>query len=235
MEIMNYFCCDERRRNAVKDHPFLNGIDFLEVVDNPADAYEDRQTTLIVHFLKDLISGNLDKQNIKIEGGERVKNIEVIAIAIGLPGSPPSSPILSPPSSPPGNTDPNKLLIVRVKEAGDFSQYTLRLIKDNKSSDPPDGFDPVLSAIEFSFKVLCPNEFDCKPQHECPPELLAQPEINYLAKDYGSFRQLMLDRIAVLMPQWRERNPADIGIITHLVTCRCSRRSEWNNNKKENS
>src|SRR5262249_54520375 len=35
---------------------------------------------------------------------------------------------------------------------------------------------------------------------------------NYLAKDYASFRQLMLDRMAVLMPQWTERHPADLGV-----------------------
>ena len=33
---MIYFCCDERRRNAVRAHATLNGIDFLEVVDDPA-------------------------------------------------------------------------------------------------------------------------------------------------------------------------------------------------------
>ncbi len=36
------------------------------------------------------------------------------------------------------------------------------------------------------------------------------PEINYLAKDYSSFRQLMLDRLSVLVPQWGERHPADL-------------------------
>ena len=36
--------------------------------------------------------------------------------------------------------------------------------------------------------------------------------IHYLAKDYASFRQLMLDRLSVIMPEWTERNPADIGI-----------------------
>jgi len=36
--------------------------------------------------------------------------------------------------------------------------------------------------------------------------------IDYLAKDYASFRQLMLDRLAALAPDWRERNPADLGI-----------------------
>ena len=38
------------------------------------------------------------------------------------------------------------------------------------------------------------------------------PHINYLAKDYASFRKLILDRLAVTMPDWRERNPADLGI-----------------------
>ena len=38
----------------------------------------------------------------------------------------------------------------------------------------------------------------------CPPEQLAQPEINYLAKDYASFRQLMLDRLALLVPDWAD-------------------------------
>ena len=37
-------------------------------------------------------------------------------------------------------------------------------------------------------------------------------EINYLAKDYSSFRQLMLNRLSVVMPQWEESNPADLGI-----------------------
>ncbi len=35
---------------------------------------------------------------------------------------------------------------------------------------------------------------------------------DYLAKDYASFRRLMLDRLAVTLPDWQERNPADIGV-----------------------
>lgn len=37
------------------------------------------------------------------------------------------------------------------------------------------------------------------------------PEIDYLAKDYASFRQLMLDQISLLVPDWQERHPADLG------------------------
>jgi hypothetical protein len=36
--------------------------------------------------------------------------------------------------------------------------------------------------------------------------------INYLAKDYSSFRRLMLDRLSLLMPAWKERNPADLQV-----------------------
>src|SRR5262249_23573579 len=64
----------------------------------------------------------------------------------------------------------------------------------------------------FSFKVECPTDFDCRPVLVCPPAFEAAPEIDYLAKDYESFRQLMLDRMAVLAPEWRERSAADLGV-----------------------
>jgi hypothetical protein len=43
---------------------------------------------------------------------------------------------------------------------------------------------------------------------------MAQPglEINYLAKDYAGFRRLMLDRLAVLLPDGVEDQPADLQV-----------------------
>ena len=38
-----------------------------------------------------------------------------------------------------------------------------------------------------------------------------QPHIDYLAKDFASFRQLMLDHLSVLAPNWTEESPADLG------------------------
>jgi hypothetical protein len=70
----------------------------------------------------------------------------------------------------------------------------------------------MLSAIDFSFKIECPSDFDCQTPRVCPSEPRPAPDIDYLAKDYGSFRQLMLDRMSVLTPQWRERNVADLGV-----------------------
>ena len=197
---MLYFCCDERRRSAVLDHSTLNGIDFLEVKDDPADPPDKRQRTLFLHFLKDLGPGQLKKENIRIDGGERIKGIAVTSAAAGA---------TSPPSSPP---TARNVLIVVVSEAGDFSTYTLSLVQDATHSDPPVGFDPILSSVDFSFKIACPSDFDCRPLRICPPDQQAPPPINYLAKDYESFRQLMLDRMALLTPRWSERNAADIGI-----------------------
>ena len=39
-----------------------------------------------------------------------------------------------------------------------------------------------------------------------------QPSIDYLAKDYQSFRQLMLDRLSATLPDWPERHAPDLGI-----------------------
>ena len=208
---MIYFCCDDtKRRNAVKAHPTLNGIDFLEVHDDHDDPFVERQRTLFVHFIdKDTSEGaqslaallsQLKAENVRIEGGERIKDIFVTSI---------SSSVSSPPSSPP---QPDNVLTVRVSKAGDFSPYTLRFVKGPNDSGPPEGLDTVLSAVSFSFKVACPSPFDCQTPRLCPDEPKTQPEIDYLAKDYASFRQLMLDRMAVLAPGWTERNPADLGI-----------------------
>jgi hypothetical protein len=40
---------------------------------------------------------------------------------------------------------------------------------------------------------------------------LTPPEIDYLAKDYASFRRLMLDHLSHLVPDWKEQNEADLG------------------------
>lgn len=192
---MIYFCCDDRRRIEVRDHSALNGIDFLEVLDlaTPPEHKDKRQRTLFVHMLKP-ITGTLSKENIVIEGGERIRDVKAI------------DPTTV------GTGDKNNILTVTVDKAGDFSTYTLRLVASQRNPDPPEGFDRLLSAIDFSFKVECESDFDCRAERACPPEPRTEPNIDYLAKDFASFRQLMLDRMSVILPEWKERNLADIGI-----------------------
>lgn len=186
---MIYSCCDDRRRTGVIDST-LNGIDFLEVLDDPSLPNDQRQRKLFVHLLKPL-AAPLTPLNVRIEGGERITDIGVKSVAPDIA---------------------KQILTVEVTEPGDFSTYTLRLVNAANPADPPDGFDVLLASVNFSFKVECPSDFDCKPVHICPPTSPTEPEIDYLSKDYASFRQLMLDRMSVLMPQWTERHPADFGI-----------------------
>jgi hypothetical protein len=186
---MNYFCCDELRREAVINHTGLNGIDFLEVVDRDATLATERQRVLRIAFLKKPAPAGLEADNVLITGGERITNVRADDVRYD-----------------------GDILVVHVNTPGDYSTYTLRLVKAEGSGDPPDGLDPVLSAIDFSFKVECGSDFDCLARHICSSKQYPRPEINYLAKDYASFKQLMLDRMVLLMPQWKERNAADLGI-----------------------
>jgi hypothetical protein len=196
--MIKYFCCDERRRQAVKAHSRLNGIDFLEVRDDSGRSHKRQRCLLCIHFIKPL-DGTLSKENVRIEGGERIRDVVVTGVRSGE-------------CVPIEVGDPDKVLLVRVDKPGDFSTYTLRLVRGTAHTSPPEGFDPLLTAVDFSFRVGQAGELDCRPERICPPEPMLQPEISYLAKDYASFRQLMLDRLAILMPDWKERSPADLGM-----------------------
>ena len=182
-----YLCCEDRRRAELREPTAtLNGIDFLEVVDAGAPP-ADRQRVLRVNFVRTPAGLTISERNVRIGGGERIREIPVEDVSLD-----------------------DDVLVVRVATRGDFSTYTLRLVEPDGS--PLAGLDPLLSAVDFSFKVECPSDFDCRPVCACPPEPRTEPAIDYLAKDYESFRRLMLDRLALVAPEWTERNPADLSI-----------------------
>lgn len=205
---MIYFCCDERRRDAVRAHPTLNGIDFLEVLDSERPAGSPRQRTLLVHLLKPVPALTLD--NLALVGGVRITPVKVQWI--GPASAPPPQATAAEAAFLTALTDADHILAVRTDAAGDFSSYTLRLVRSATDSAPPSGFDPLLSHIDFSFRVECAADFDCAPVRVCTEPAPDEPDIDYLAKDYASFRRLMLDRMSVLMPTWRERSAADLGV-----------------------
>jgi hypothetical protein len=180
-----YVCRSERRvamlRELSSSPPALNGIEFLEV--------EDLQTTLVLTFVHDLAvvpAAPLTATNVEIRGGVRVKNPRVTHVAAAA-----------------------KTLYVTVAAPGDFSPYVLRLVKSPASDEPPAGIDPLLAEIEFFFKAGCPSDFDCRVVTPCPEAPQPEPAIDYLARDYTSFRRVMLDRLSTLLPDWRDRGPAD--------------------------
>jgi hypothetical protein len=207
---MKFHCCDRFRRNATAAHPTLNGFDYLEVLDRdlPED-HEFRQRTLFVHFLKPI--AGITPVNLRLSGGDRIQDVQIEWAEPGQPApaalTPQEAGLLS------ALADEDRTLVIRTDSAGDRSTYTLRLVRSATDDRAPLGFDPQLAEIEFSFKVECPSDFDCAPVTDCPPDAPEAPEINYLAKDYGSFRRLLLDRLRRLVPDWHGRSPADQGIM----------------------
>ena len=210
------FCPDNARAALLRvgdDVRDTNGIDFIEVLDAEAPPGTPPQRTLLVHCFR-RVEG-LDGSNVRIEGGVRVRNV---GVEWAHPAGSVPSALLEPDETALGDLlseipNRDRVLVVRTSGSGDFSIYTLRLVAAGADADqPPDGFDPLLSSIRFSFKVDCPSEFDCKQEQICPEPPARSPRIDYLAKDYGSFRRLLLDRLSVVMPDWRERSAADVGI-----------------------
>ena len=186
-------CRNEERREAVRQQKDLNGLDYLEV-----QGIEGKRRKLTVYFLGKA-SVSLKPSDILIEGGRRIRDIRVEEVKMIRPEM----------------ADLDDHMTVTTDKDGDFSTYTLRVVngRDEKGNwTPHPDFDPRYDRVEFTFKADCPSDLDCKQDVFCPPEPLEEPDINYLAKDYASFRQLMLDRLALVMPEWRERHVPDLGI-----------------------
>ena len=193
-------CADDKRRELVRASGTLGGIDFVEV--------DPDGVTLCVHLFGRL-PPTLSARNVVVEGGDRIRGIRVLEAAFEE------------------HEDGDACLRVVVDRRGDFSVYCLCLTvpradftrcTDDPEPEPPlvrvvpPGIDPRYACASFSFRVDCPSQLDCKPQpceHPAPSGL---PAIDYLARDFAGFRQLMLDRLALTMPQWRERHIPDLGI-----------------------
>lgn len=174
---------DERRERLAASSARVNGVAGIEV--DPADM--TRLVLRMVHPLPDQPNGRpvgaaLKPSDLLIEGGDRIRGIGVVGV-----------------------TADGRDLHLQVNRAGDFSTYTLRI------RDGLPGWDPILREIRFAFRLHC-DSGDCAAPAPAPGTPPDPPEIDYLTRDYDSYRRMMLDRMAVSVPDWTERNPADPGM-----------------------
>jgi hypothetical protein len=186
-------CDDQARRGLIAESTTLNGIDYVEVVTTPPAI---DQMVLLVYFLeKDqaVAGAQASLDNLLAAIAAAPQEVKILG-GVRIKGIQVTSVLVE-----------NGHLRVGVTQPGDFSQYTLAI---NDS-----GLDQAYAQVNFSFKAGCPSLFDCKPLTACPPEPLTEPIIDYLAKDYASFRQGLIDYIPTLIPAWNERHEADIGIM----------------------
>src|ERR1043165_2114214 len=190
-------CEIDARRQMVRDRvdsrgrQTLNGIDYVEVSQD--------QYSLHVYFLGKAPK-QISKKNFVITGGQRITDIRVVDIDVcRMSGK-----------------DLDDCLKISVNKPGDFSDYTLRVVELDSHGLPTNrplrGFDRRFAQIVFSFKAGCASDLDCSPRSACLPSPFPSIDLNYLAKDYASFRQAILDRMALTMPEWQERHVPDIGI-----------------------
>jgi hypothetical protein len=96
-------------------------------------------------------------------------------------------------------------LSVTVTPIGDYSTYTLELRFDNK-------IDPVFSEIPFKFRPGC-FSIDCAPEWPVPPPPSPDPAIDYLAKDYDSFRHVLITAMQQRVAGWTPTSEADLGVV----------------------
>ncbi len=191
---MTICCSSDPRRDAVRRFGGRNGLDFVEVSDD--------QRTLNVYFLGKLPpefvpDGPGIERHLRIEGGIRVTDVRIVDVDVQVNE----------------DDDVDDWLVVSLDRYGDHSRYVLRLVDVA-------GVDPMYAAVDFSFKVGCPSDLDCRPNNACVEELPEEPASHYLSKDYASFRRLIEDRLALISPEWTERHVPDLGVtLVELLAC----------------
>jgi Baseplate J-like protein len=183
-------CGTDRRRARVRADA-LAGIDSVEASDDGR--------TLTVVFLGKAPDG-LTPANVTINGGRRITGIAVTGIELDRPDDP----------------ELDDSMVVTVDRAGDSSAYALCVVETGPygrpGNQPHHGFDPRYACASFTFQAACPSDHDCAARVTCPPVPAPAVVIDYTAKDYDSFTRLLLDRMALTVPDWAERHVPDLGL-----------------------
>jgi hypothetical protein len=171
----------------------LNGMR-LVLVALPAGPEPDH-ADLELHFWNDLHLAALlaeitadparAGQIFRVRGGTRVR-------AGNLPGQVRATAV--------SGVDATRLAL-RMEPVGDYSTYTLELVWDASR------VDPFFATLGFKFRPGCFTN-DCAPALPGRP-LARGPVIDYLAKDYDSFRHTLITAMAARVPGWQPTSEAD--------------------------
>jgi hypothetical protein len=179
----------DRRQQLLQPGAQLNGIDYVDVAAS--------QTRLSVHFVNTVpVHGTLAATSpVTITGGEVITSITVAPVD-DSPGSADWS----------ADSEDRPVLTITVAAPGDFSTYQLTIAST--------ALDPFFDSAPFSFKANCPTTLDCATAApSCPEPAAEQVPIDYLAKDFGSFKQALSEFSALRYPAWVERSEADVGVV----------------------
>ena len=186
-----------------------NGMKLVQVaVDNTYDI-----AVLDVHFynlnyLPDIIArytanNSRAKSIFPISGGTRLRAGSATGqVQVDSTGAPPNATITMPDVAKP-------VLRIVVKPIGDYSTYTLGL---STTGIPGTLIDPLFAEIRFKFRPGCFNN-NCAQEWEAALPPFEEPVIDYLAKDYSSFRQTMIAAMSSRVPEWQPTSEADLDMV----------------------
>jgi hypothetical protein len=112
---------------------------------------------------------------------------------------------------------PNQLRL-RVGLIGDYSTYTLSI---NFA-----GIDPLLSEIDFKFRPACFN-MNCAGSDPFPAPAVV-PDIDYLAKDFDSFKHTLICAMQQRVPNWQPTSEADMDqVLIDLIAADADELSDF--------
>ena len=190
------------RKTVLCGQTALTGIDFVRVVD-PAV-----QTTLQVYFIVDptaldvplvdlaaVTAGPVAEDPALVSivspsGGESVAVVEVDTVNWVRVAAPAGD---------------RTVLEITTLQPGDFSLYTLTIDAARIAR--------FFNDVTFSFTQGCPSDLDCEVEPFCPPETPVDFPVDYLARDFTSFRNALLDFAAQRYPEWQLTLEADGGVM----------------------
>jgi hypothetical protein len=118
-------------------------------------------------------------------------------------------------------------LRLTVEPVGDYSTYTLALRDPALPSHPFPGIDPIFHEIAFKFRPGCFN-VNCAPTFPKTPPPSLEPIADYLAKDYDSFKHVLIGAMQVRVPGWEPTSEADLDqVLIDLVAARADELSDF--------
>lgn len=191
----------------------FTGIDFVQVVDSC------EQTVLRIYFLTDprdlrppfedlgladVVAEPLTLPDLSIlsaDGG--APDVELVPCPAA------EGEVLPPPTGIRWGQDDlvdRRYLEICTAEPGTFTDYRLAI------DDPR--LDGAFNSVRFSFKAGCDRGLDCKPpDNPCPDEPPVDATIDYLARDFTSFRNALLDFAAQRYPNWQLPTESDQAVM----------------------
>jgi hypothetical protein len=117
-------------------------------------------------------------------------------------------------------------LALTVRPIGDYSTYKLRIDTTGFGTNPV-VIDPLFNEIDFKFRPGCFN-INCKPDWPSAAQPDDAPVIDYLAKDYDSFRHTMIAAMMQRVPNWQPSSEADLDqVLLELFSAAADELSDY--------